>query len=77
MEAIHEFLPSYLGKTKIPLMYILHDVEALPEAEDPAGNYVTFQDEMICCAPHAGMVYQSDNEKVWEIMAAISQDHDC
>ena len=77
MEAIHEFLRSYLGKTKIPLAYIVRDVEALPKGDDPAGNYATVQDEMIRRAPHLGMIYQSDNEKVWEIMAAITRDYDC
>jgi hypothetical protein len=77
MEAIHEFLRMYLGESKIPLAYIVRDEEALPDGNDPAINYATVQDEMIRRAPHDGQMYQSDNEKTWEIMAAITRDHDC
>ncbi|KAI2505147.1 hypothetical protein MHU86_9335 [Fragilaria crotonensis] len=61
MEAIHEYLRSYLGDKMIPLAYVVRKDEAVPTVE-PEGGYATVQDEMIARAPHfritaAGMAY--------------------
>ncbi|KAI2497693.1 hypothetical protein MHU86_16822 [Fragilaria crotonensis] len=51
MEAIHEYLRSYLGDKMIPLAYVVRKDEAVPTVE-PEGGYATVQDEMIARAPH-------------------------
>jgi len=69
------------------LAYVIRpsvDVDA--EANDPATNYTTHQEEMTARAPHtmvvAGVtrrtaVFNSGNEAVWEIMATWTRNTDC
>ncbi|KAI2505609.1 hypothetical protein MHU86_8851 [Fragilaria crotonensis] len=86
MEAIEEYLHSFLGERKIPLAYVVRKNENIPEGEDPSTSYPTKQDEMIARAPHYSIdadghkipdpVYLVNSEKVWEIIASITRDKD-
>ena len=86
MEAILEYLRSYLGDHKIPLAYVVRKDATVPAA-DPTGGYFTIQDEMIARAKHftlgAGDVqtpdptYVANREKVWEIIVKITREHTC
>ena len=85
MEAILEYLRSYLGDKKIPLAYVVRKEETMPDAE-PVGGYATIQDEMIARAPHFTIVagvrtadptFLVNREKVWDIIARITRTHDC
>ena len=86
MEAIHEYLRSYLGDKMIPLAYVVRKDEAVPTVE-PEGGYATVQDEMIARAPHfritaAGVrnpdpTYLVNRQKVWEIIARITRENSC
>ena len=87
IEAMEEHLKSVLGEEGVPLAYVIRpsvDVDA--EANDPATNYTTHQEELTARAPHtmivAGVtrgtaVFNSDNEAVWEIMATWTRNTDC
>lgn len=85
MEAVHEYLRSYLGDKKIPLAYVVRKDADVP-ATDPEGGYATVQDEMIARAPHFTVVagvripdptYLVNREKVWEIIARITREQTC
>lgn len=82
MEAIHEYLRSYLGDKKIPLAYVVRKDTDVP-ATDPEGGYASIQEEMIARAPHFSIVagvrvpdptYLINREKVWEIIACITRE---
>jgi hypothetical protein len=53
------------------------DIEVKPEAEDPAENYETVDQEMTARAPHAGRSFVNDTLKVWDIMSNICGKHSC
>ena len=79
-----EHLRNYLGKTKIPLSYVVRqEAEVPPQATDPSANYPLVQDEMICRVSHqtgAGAVdpvFEVDNRLVWTIIADLMRDHKC
>jgi hypothetical protein len=72
METIREYLASHYGVTGATLDYFLHpDIEVKPEAEDPAENYETVDQEMTARAPHTGRSFVNDRRKVWDIMSNI------
>ena len=77
MELIHEFLDSYLGKTQIPLGYVIRDDVTPPADPDPAGGYQTIEDEMMRRAPHGCATFLTDNKKVWSIISKITRDENC
>ena len=82
MEAIVEYLRSYLGETGIPLAYVVREEVAVP-VDDPEGGYPSVQDEMIARAPHldgAGNrlpTYLADRLRVWELVSELCRDQDC
>jgi hypothetical protein len=86
MEAIHEYLRSYLGDKMIPLAYVVRKDEAVPTVE-PEGGYATVQDEMIARAPHfrisatgvrnPDQTFLVNRQKVWEIIAHITRENSC
>ena len=84
MESILEYLRACPGTTKIPLAYVVRDTVEVPaDADDPAGEYDTVQDEMIARAPHVDQngdplpTYQADNRLVWEKISAFTRDEPC
>ena len=83
MELMHEHLYTFLGETGIPLAYVVCAERVVPADPDPAEGYGTRQREMMFRAPHqdaAGTllpVYRADNEKVFEIIAAMTRDQPC
>ena len=53
MDAIQDFFTCFLGKTKAPLAYVIHDEAAVAaEADDPPANYNTVEEEMVTRMPH-------------------------
>ena len=86
IETIEDYLRGCLGTTKIPLAYIIRD-EPVPEddADDPANNYSTIQDELIGRAPHHNdadppvytQAYKDDNVAVFNKIAELTRDKDC
>jgi hypothetical protein len=53
------------------------DIAVKPEAEDPAENYETVDQEMTARAPHTGRSFVNDRRKVWDIMSNICGKHSC
>jgi hypothetical protein len=51
------------------------DIAIKPEAEDPAENYETADQEMTARAPHTGRSFVDDRRKVWKIMSNICGKH--
>jgi hypothetical protein len=55
LEKIKEYLASQYGVTGATFDYVVRpDIVIKPEAEDPAGNYETVDQEMMARAPHTG-----------------------
>ena len=53
IDALQDYFSCILGETKAPLAYVIRDVAAVPaEADDPAANYNTPENEMIARMPH-------------------------
>jgi hypothetical protein len=84
IEALRDYYSSVLGETKAPLAYVIRDEAAVPpEADDPANNYDTPEDEMISRMPHqdaAGAdlpTYKHDRSKVWQTISEVCQDEKC
>jgi hypothetical protein len=60
------------------LDYVVHpDINVKPEAEDPAENYETADQEMTARAPHTGQSFVDDRRKIWDIMYNICGKHSC
>ena len=91
MDAIRNYLRGFLGITKVPLAYVVRETKYLipkPEAEDPATEYGSKEDELIARAPiingnvgteARGPFVQSfitDRNKVWDLIAQLSNDHE-
>ena len=49
----------------------------MPEGNDPRPAYPIIAAEMIRRATHNSIVYRSDNQKVWDIIAQITRDQEC
>jgi hypothetical protein len=78
LERIREYLASQYGVTGDTLDYVVSpDIEVKPEAEDPAENYETVDQEMTESAPHTGRYFVNDRCKVWDIMSNICGKHSC
>ena len=84
MESIQEYLRGNLGVTGIPLAYVIRKNEEV--TEDPADGWPTKQAEMIARAPIVEgpanarvytATFNTDNQRVWELLSAITRDHDC
>lgn len=92
IEAIEEYFRGCLGtNSKIPLAYVIRE-EVFPPVNtaaspDPPTNYDSRQDELIARAPIHSIPrdattlktdhYLEDRVKVWELLSAITQEHDC
>jgi hypothetical protein len=78
LEKIKEYLASQYGVTGATLDYVVRpDIAVKPEAEDPAENYETVDQEMTARAPHTGRSFVDDRRKVWYIMSNICGKHSC
>jgi hypothetical protein len=53
------------------------DIAVKPEAEDPAENYETVDQEMKARASHTGRSFVVDRHKAWYIMSNICGKHSC
>jgi hypothetical protein len=53
------------------------DIAVKPEAEDPAENDETVDQEMTARAPHTVWSFVDDMRKVWDIMSNICGKHSC
>ena len=72
MEDLYLYFVKCLGTTKIPLVYITRDDPNVPASvDDPPGNYTSSTDEIICCAPHGGPTYNTDNSAVRDTMMHV------
>jgi hypothetical protein len=78
LENIKEYLASQYGVTGATLDYVVRpDIAVKPEAEDPAENYETVDQEMTARAPHTGRSFVDDRHKFWDIMSNIYGKHSC
>jgi hypothetical protein len=78
LDNIKEYLASQYGVTGATLDYAVRpDIAVKPEAEDPAENYETVDQEMTARAPHTGRSFVDDMHKVWDIMSNICGNHSC
>jgi hypothetical protein len=78
LEKIKEYLASQYGVTGATLDYVVRPgIAVKPEAEDPAENYETVDQEMMARAPHTGRSFVDDRRKVWDIMSNICGKHSC
>jgi hypothetical protein len=60
------------------LDYVVHtEIAVKPEAEDPAENYETVDQEMTARAPHTGRSFVNDRRKDWDIMSNICGKKSC
>jgi hypothetical protein len=78
LEKIKEYLTSQYGVTGETLDYVVRpEIAVKSEAEDPAENYETVDQEMTARAPHTGLSFVNDRHKVWEIMSNIRGKNSC
>jgi hypothetical protein len=78
LENIKEYLASQYGVTGATLDYFVRpDIAVKPEAEDPAENYETVDQEMTARAPHTGRSFVNNRRKIWDIMSNICGKHSC
>jgi hypothetical protein len=78
LENIKEYLASQYGFNGATLDYVVRPgIAVKPEAEDPAENYETVDQEMTARAPHTGRSFLNDRRKVWDIMSNICGKHAC
>ena len=85
IDVIEDYLRNCLGKTKIPLAYVIREQERpKPHNQDAAGNYASFTEELIARAPHyVGTTnehtqeYKEDNVMVYNKLAALLREKDC
>ena len=81
IDSIQDYLGIRLGRTKIPLAYVVRREVAVPAAGgDPPDNYDTHQDEMIARASHDvanNEAYPYDNRMVWDLIAGWVRDTEC
>jgi hypothetical protein len=78
LDNIKEYLASHYVVTGATLDYVfLPEIAVKPEAEDPAENYETVDQEMMARSPHAGQSFFNDRRKVWGIMSSIFGKHSC
>jgi hypothetical protein len=78
LEKIREYLASQYGVTGATLYYVVRpEIAVKPEAEDPAENYETVDQEMTEREPHTGRSFVNDRRKVWDIMSNICGKHSC
>jgi hypothetical protein len=76
LENIKEYLASQYGVTGATLDYVVRpEIAVKHEAEDPAENYETVDQEMTARAPHTGRPFVNDRRKVWDIMSNICGKH--
>jgi hypothetical protein len=68
IEALDGYLLQKSGASGVPLAYI---VTVLPENQDAAFGQPTYYEDMIHQAPHTGLIYQSDNVAVWNVLRQI------
>jgi hypothetical protein len=65
LEKIKEYLASQYGVTGATLDYVVcPEIAVKPEAEDPAENYETVDQEMMARAPHMGRPFVNNRHKV-------------
>ena len=77
------FLQTYLGESRIPLMYIVHDkVEVTPEAQGPSTKYESVTGKMIARTSHDRTVgndtevhptFVLNSAKVWDILERMTE----
>jgi hypothetical protein len=78
LEKIREYIASQYGVTGATLDYVVRPyIEVKPEAEDPAENYETVDQEMTTRAPQTGRYFVNDRRKLWDIMSNICGTHSC
>ena len=75
-DELNEFMADFVGKSGIPLEYVIRTSQEMPKAEDdPEDNYETPKGEMAKRAPHFVKVggkdkphptYSANNQLVWE-----------
>jgi hypothetical protein len=78
LEKIKKCLASQYGVTGDTLDYVVRpDIAVKPEAEDPAENYETVDQEMTARAPATGRSFVDGRRKAWDIMSSICGKHSC
>jgi hypothetical protein len=78
LDKIKEYLASQYGVTGATLYYVVRpDIAVKPEAEYPAENYETVDQEMNARSPHTGRSFVDDRRNVWYIMSNICGKHSC
>jgi hypothetical protein len=78
LEKIKKYLASQYGVTGATLDYVVRpDIAVKSEAEDPAENHETVDQEMTARAPHMVRSFVDDRRKVWDIMSNICGKHSC
>ena len=84
IKSIDEWLKGCLSVSKIPLAYMIHEEEEVPDqANDLPGNYTAIQEELIMQAPirTANGTYTPtflmDRATIWEKLSGLTRDHNC
>jgi hypothetical protein len=78
LDKIKEYLASQYGVTGATLDYVVRpEIAVKPEAEDPAENYETLDQEMTARALHMVRSFVNDRHKFWDIMSNMCGKHSC
>jgi hypothetical protein len=78
LEKIKEYIYYQYGVTGATLDYVVRpEIAVKPDAEDPAENYETVDQDMTAREPHTERPFVNDRRKVWDIMSNICGKHPC
>ena len=84
IELINEWLKGCLSVSTIPLAYMIHEEEEVPDqANDLPGNNTMIQEELIVRAPIRTTngaytsTFLTDRATVWEKLSGLTRKHDC
>ena len=68
IDEVNAYLAKTHGECGVPMLYLMHDEEALPDGANPSNEYPSVEAKMIHCAPLTGPVYEMDNTTLWQLL---------
>ena len=76
IDEIKAYLAKTHGECGVPMSYLVHDDEALPNGANPSNEYPSVEAKMIHHAPLTGPVYEMDNTTLWQLLRELIYDTD-
>ena len=68
IDDINAYLAKIHGEHGVPMSYLMHNGEALPNGANPSNKYPSVEAKMIHHAPLTGQVYEMDNTTLWQLL---------